>query len=93
MNKVVASIFGGMLSFLHVTVIAMLGIGLYQYSKNEETFASILGPTAYDKGAVYALAILIFLFYVLFVGMLSTFVSINEHLEEIKNKLDRVPQD
>lgn len=87
MNKIVARIFGGMLSFLHCTVIVVLIIGLYQYSKNEETLANIFGPQAYDKAYVYMIAFLVFIFYVLFVGMLATFVSINEHLEEIKAKL------
>jgi len=87
MNKFVARIFGGMLSFLHSIVIVVLIIGLYQYSKNEETLAAALGPNVYDKAYVYTIALLVFLVYVLFVGMLSTFVSINEHLEEIKTKL------
>ena len=89
MNKVIANIFSVILSTIHVVVIIGFIIVIGKYQSDKEAVANILGNVAYDSGMFYGILFLVFLLYVLFVGLLSTFVAINEHLEEISSSLKK----
>ena len=89
MNKVIANIFSVILSTIHVVVIIGFVIVIGKYQNDKEAVVNILGNVAYDSGMFYGILFLVFLLYVLFVGLLSTFVAINEHLEEISSSLKK----
>ncbi len=89
MNKVIANIFSVILSTIHVVVIIGFIIVIGKYQSDKEAVVNIFGNVAYDRGMFYGILFLVFLLYVLFVGLLSTFVAINEHLEEISSSLKK----
>ncbi len=89
MNKVIANIFSVILSTIHVVVIIGFVIVIGKYQNDKEAVVNIFGNVAYDRGMFYGILFLVFLLYVLFVGLLSTFVAINEHLEEISSSLKK----
>lgn len=89
MNKVIANIFSVILSTIHVVVIIGFIIVIGKYQSDKEAVVNILGNVAYDSGMFYGILFLVFLLYVLFVGLLSTIVAINEHLEEISSSLKK----
>ena len=89
MNKVIANIFSVILSTIHVVVIIGFVIVIGKYQSDKKAVVNILGNVAYDSGMFYGILFLVFLLYVLFVGLLSTFVAINEHLEEISSSLKK----
>ena len=92
MNKVIANIFSVILSTINVVVIiGFVGV-IGKYQSDKEAVVNILGNVAYDSGMFYGILFLVFLLYVLFVGLLSTFVAINEHLEEISSSLKKTPR-
>ena len=92
MNKVIANIFSVILSTIHVVVIIGFVIVIGKYQNDKEAVVNIFGNVAYDRGMFYGILFLVFLLYVLFVGLLSTFVAINEHLEEISSSLKKTPR-
>ncbi len=87
MNKFIANIFSGILSLIHIVVIVGFVLVILNYQKNKDSVVGIFGSIAYESGAFYGILFLIFLLYVLFIGLLSTFVAINENLEEINSTL------
>ena len=89
MNKVIANIFSVILSTIHVVVIIGFVIVIGKYQNDKEAVVNIFGNVAYDSGMFYGILFLVFLLYVLFVGLISTFVAINEHLEEISSSLKK----
>ena len=89
MNKVIANIFSVILSTIHVVVIIGFVIVIGKYQNDKEAVVNIFGNVAYDRGMFYGILFLVFLLYVLFVGLISTFVAINEHLEEISSSLKK----
>ena len=89
MNKVIANIFSVILSTIHVVVIIGFIIVIGKYQSDKAAVVNIFGNVAYDRGMFYGILFLVFLLYVLFVGLISTFVAINEHLEEISSSLKK----
>ena len=88
MNRFIASIFSWMLSSLHLIIIIGLITIILKYHENKESFIGIFGYNADNDGLVYGCVFVLFLFYVLFMGLLSTFVAMNDNLEEIKEILN-----
>ena len=80
-----------MVSTMHVIVIIGIFISLFVYEQYKQSFVSILGNNASNPIFFYFIVFGIFIFYVLFMGLLSTFISINNNLEEINSKLTNKP--
>ena len=89
MNKIIANIFSVILSAIHVCVIIGFIFVIGKYQNDKGAVISIFGNAAYDGAMFYGVLFGVFLLYVLFVGLLSTFVAINEHLEEISSSLKK----
>ena len=82
MNKIVANIFGEILSLIHIAVIIGFGAEIVKYESHKSAIGNIFGYFAYN-GDFYGVLFVIFLLYFLFAGLLSILVSINEQLEGI----------
>ena len=81
MNRYVARVFSDILALLHFVVIVMLSIFLYEINY-KKSFAS-LEYLGISSQSLNFLAIFLFFSYAIFMGTISTFVSINENLEKI----------
>ena len=89
MNRFIASIFAYILSMMHIAFIGFLIVAIYQYHNHKQEIVGVFGEVANNDGLVYGVAFCIFAAYVLFLGMLSTFVAMNENLELIKKNLNK----
>gem|GEM_PF-2147970 len=87
MNRFIASIFSYIVSSIHAVFIIFLFTAIYQYHSHKEEIIQAFGQIANNDGLVYSVVFCVFIAYVLFMGMLSTFVSMNENLEIIKKNL------
>jgi hypothetical protein len=85
MNKIVANIFGEILSVIHIAVIIGFGAAIVKYESDKSAIGNIFGYFAYN-GNFYGVLFVIFVLYFLFAGVLSILVAINEQLEGI-NKI------
>jgi len=85
MNKLIATIFGRMLSTIHLIVILSFIAVIFNFHESKNSLVALLGKSANNDIALFGL----FLLYVFFIGSLSTFISMNEHLEEISNALKK----
>jgi uncharacterized membrane protein len=88
MNRFIARIFSWMLSSLHILIIISLVTIIYKYHHNKNTFVALFGNNADNDSLVYSVVFALFLLYVMIMGLLSTFVAMNDNLEEIKEKLN-----
>ena len=85
MNKLIATIFGRMLSTIHLIVILSLIAVIFNFHESKNSLVALLGKSANNDIVILGF----FLLYVLFIGSLSTFISMNEHLQEISNALKK----
>jgi hypothetical protein len=85
MNKLIATIFGRMLSTIHLIVILSFIAVIFNFHESKNSLVALLGKSANNDIDLLGF----FLLYVLFIGSLSTFISMNEHLEEISNALKK----
>jgi len=90
MNRFVAKIFSWLVSLLHVFfILVILGI-LTQYFKNKEQLIQLFGPNAGNDALVYGVVFVIFVFYMITVGLLVTVIAANENLEAIRLKIENI---
>ena len=85
MNKIIASIFGTILACCHLIVILILGYILYLALKGENL--QMLGEFGINPEDSIVMVVGFFVLYVLFAGMLSTFVSMHEQLKLIRQEI------
>ena len=76
MNKLIATIFGRMLSTIHLIVILSFIAVIFNFHESKNSLVALLGKSANNDIVLLGF----FLLYVLFIGSLSTFISMNEHL-------------
>ncbi len=90
MNRIVAKIFSWLVSLLHVFfILVMLGI-LTQYFKHKEQLTQLFGNSAVNDAYVYGILFIIFVFYMITVGLLVTVIAANENLEAIRMKIESI---
>ncbi len=89
MNKFIAKIFSELLSIIHIIVIGLLVYIIFEYHQNQKNLFSNTFLDEYIKTTIsfYLIIFSIFIFYVLVVGTVSTVISINENLTEIRKNL------
>jgi len=77
MNHLFAKLFGFLLNFLHVVFLVFMFLWFFQGFANE-----------YAKGGdVVLIGLIILIIYIIFMGVLTTFVSIRQNLSEINKKI------
>ncbi len=92
MNRFIASAFASILSLIHIVVIAGLGfMTIAALSDDRRQLSSLRNLFGIDEGHVIFFVIALWVGYVLFTGLLSTAVAINENLERLNEKLDDLP--
>jgi len=89
MNRFIASAFAGILSIVHIVVIAALGFAtIAALSEDRRQLATIRNMFGIDDRYIIGFVIAAWIGYVLLTGLLSTAVAINENLERLNEKLD-----
>jgi hypothetical protein len=92
MNRFIANAFAGILSIVHIVVIAGLGfMTIAALSEDRRNLAQIRNLFGVDERYVIGFVIAAWIGYVLLTGLLSTAVAINENLERLNEKLDQLP--
>lgn len=81
MNKLIAHLFGRLLSTIHLIVIISMISVIFNFHESKNSLVAMFGKSVNNDFMMLGF----FLMYVLFIGSLSTFISMNEHLEEINN--------
>ena len=90
MNRIFAKVFSWLVSLLHIIfILGMLGI-LRQYFKHKEQLVQLFGASAGNDSLFYGFLIVIFLFYMITVGLLVTVIAANENLEAIRMKIESI---
>jgi hypothetical protein len=90
MNRFFAKIFSWLVSLLHVFfILAMLGI-LTQYFKNKEQLIQLFGSSVVNDVYVYGILFVVFVFYMITVGLLVTVIAANENLEAIRLNIEGI---
>lgn len=84
MNRVIARLFSGMLSLVHALVL-ILAVGSFFFD-SVWTDAPALAEAPAGRALLILAGLVV---YVLFAGMLSTVVAINDNLEELNRTLAR----
>lgn len=90
MNRVVAKIFSWLVSLLHVLFIAFIFGILTQYFKHKEQLIQLFGSIAGNDALAYGFLVIIFVFYMITVGLLVTVIAANENLEAIRMKIESI---
>ena len=91
MNRFIANAFAGILSLIHIVVIAGLGfMTIAALSDDRRQLSTLRNLFGVDERHVIFIVIALWIGYVLFTGLLSTAVAINENLERLNEKLDEV---
>ena len=85
MNKIIANIFGTILAFCHLIVILILGYILYLALKGENL--KLLEEFGINPEDSIFVVVVAFVLYVIFAGLLSTFVSMHEQLKLIRQEI------
>jgi len=92
MNRFIASAFAGILSIVHIVVIAALGfMTIAALSEDRRQLATVRNLFGIDDRYIIGFVIAAWIGYVLLTGLLSTAVAINENLERLNQKLDELP--
>ncbi len=94
MNRFIAQIFAGILSLVHLVVIIGLGlVTLAAFSEDKRSLSSIghAFGFGFDDRYILFIVFLCWVGYVLLMGIISTFISINENLERLNAKLEELP--
>ncbi len=91
MNKLIADIFGSLLSLLHILVIvALILVYFAGIEKGFEYFYPFVNQFGIDysnfKWFWLGVIIVLSIFYVIFAGLTSTIVSIHEQLVKLNNR-------
>ena len=73
MNEWISNIFERLLTLMHVIVI--LGLVIYLFTSLNNS---------YDKTTPVLITLMIFLIYVIIIGTLTTFISINKTLQRVE---------
>ena len=89
MNRFIANAFAGILSLVHIVVIAALGfMTLAAFTEDRRQLATIRNLFGIDERYIIGFVIAAWIGYVLLTGLLSTAVAINENLERLNQKMD-----
>ena len=92
MNRFIASAFAGILSLVHIVVIAGLGfLTIAAFSEDRRQLAQIRGMFGIYERYLIGFIIAAWIGYVLLTGLLATAVAINENLERLNEKLEELP--
>jgi ABC-type spermidine/putrescine transport system permease subunit II len=87
-NRRVARVFAGVLTGLHAIVLAAVVVFLlYYFSNDGSMLRDAANRLGYSNIQVMFATIVGLISYVMVVGTLSTFVAVNQNLEDIKKLL------
>lgn len=88
MNRFIARVFSWLLAVLHVAfLISLFGVVVAFYSDSNSQLRSSLIALGIQPNWFLLIIIISFLSYVVIMGLLSTFVAINDNLEKLLEKI------
>lgn len=101
LNRLISVAFSNLLGLLHFAVLGTLGFLIYLILKKhdsvggfiisitgDEQLANIITNSTNDKAILIVL--LISLIYIIIVGLITTFVAINENMERANKRMDKI---
>lgn len=91
MNRVIAGAFASILSLIHGIV--LIGLGLLTimfFSDDKRQITQFSNMVGVSPEAFILVIIAIWIGYVLVMGILATFIAMNENLERLQTTLERI---
>ena len=87
MNRFIAKCFAGIISLIHISIILALGAAVfYYYSDHNSPIRHYAEANGVPESSFLVVTFGAFIGYVLFMGLLSTIVAINQNLEILNTK-------